>query len=550
MRLSGICTTALFALACGTSRPAPTLQRTTQAVALRLPQLLPARGAAPPALPTEVCDVRVAKARAGSPLPGTPRLDKVRGEMLARAKGEPVVFVRPPEWPATPRKEIQGYRNALARSRFPWDTVDQFVEHLRHDPQVARQVLLRDGYLYAESADLAWSLWKSVELRHLFDEPELVIERGRDTLRVTRRGRDYFYADGAGAGKPARLWLFDRVRVGDAEVTEPLHRDLRSVQHELHFDRIQIEHITSSHIVATASYEGIPVTTLLSSSGAKVKFECEVIPDARRAELELARERAKVRADALAVVRSVIRDQVLEELPFDEPKNEWGQQDGHLKSRWKTAYLAGEDRYLFNFQSYPVFSADGKPAPPQVCIDFITETLERSAGTWWRNRGDRREKRVGRLSLDELISGDRRQVPSFVAFARAHPDWFEVYSVPSHLRLPYLFKKRFYRFIQAHRDKLQPADVVVIRGPAPWDHYNVPHYHTFFVYERDPVTAVPILLAGNAGKPRIQSWESVMSRTPQRKIETIIRPRMSWLASVVRHDRSTLDSAPPPLAFD
>jgi hypothetical protein len=75
--------------------------------------------------------------------------------------------------------------------------------------------------------------------------------------------------------------------------------------------------------------------------------------------------------------------------------------------------------------------------------------------------------------------------------------------------------------------------VVVIRGFAPWDHYNVPHYHTFFVYETDPVSGMPILLIGNAGKPRLQSWEPVMARTPQRKIEHVIRPRLDWLTTVI-----------------
>ena len=370
-------------------------------------------------------------------------------------------------------------------------------------------------------------------------------------LRVDKRGGEYVYADGIDRGKKARLLLFDRVRVAGQPRGPILHRDVRSAAHELLFDRMSVLHSTRDHLLTQVHYGDVPATILFKSHGASLEAVCETFDEKHKDALQAARGKAHVRARVLAAIRRVILEQVEEQLPFDEPKREWGQQDGHLKRHWKSAYLKGEDSYVFNYDQYPVFSEQGKPAPPQVCIDFITETFERSSGTWWQPKHKKRERTRGGISFDELTDTDRRQVPTFVAYAQKKPEWFEVYTVPMRQRLPYLFKKRFYRFVEKERGRLQPGDIVVIRGLAPWDHYNTPHYHTFFVYERDPVTAMPILLAGNAGKPRIQSWEPVMGRTPHRKIETVVRPRLSWLADAVREQSvGTAAYEAPPLTTE
>jgi hypothetical protein len=497
------------------------------------------------------CDARIAAVRAEPGLPGTPKLDQQRAQIVARSKGEPVVFVEPPQWPKASRPEIEGYRRTLLKSRFPWDTVDYFIKQLAHAPQIARQVLLRDGYLYAETGDLSWSLWQSVELSHVFNEPKLVIERGAEELQVQKGDAGYVYASGVDGGKPARLLLFDRVRVAGEPKRRVLHRDVRSMAHLLAFDSMSVLHRSERHLLAEVRYDEVPVTVLFQSDGARLTPVCERFEKDDEAKLQTARAKARVRARVLAVMRNVILEQVREQLPFDEPKSEWGQQDGHLKRYWKSAYLSGEDSFVFNFDRYPVFSNDGKPTPPQVCIDFITETFERSAGNWWQPQGQPRARTAGALSFDELMESDRRQVPSFVAFAQERAEWFDVYDVPTSRRLPYLFKQRFYKFLHDKRARMQPGDIVVIRGLAPWDHFAHPHYHTFFVYERDPITAVPILLAGNAGKPRIQSWEAVMSRTPHRKIEHVVHPRLAWLDQVVQRDGvGNVVFRAPPLTAD
>ena len=76
---------------------------------------------------------------------------------------------------------------------------------------------------------------------------------------------------------------------------------------------------------------------------------------------------------------------------------------------------------------------------------------------------------------------------------------------------------------------LGPGDIIIIRGYAPWDYYQEQHTHTFFIYEADPVTGMPMLLAGNSGRPRIIGWDTEMLRAPLRSIRYRIRPNVEWL---------------------
>lgn len=477
-------------------------------------------------------------------LPGTPKLEKQRAETLARAKGEPVLFVRPPEWQRTPSPIVRGYRKALGESRFPWDTLRLIRDRFRFAPKVGREVLLRDGYLYADSPDLAWSLWDSVRLEHLFDEPALVIERGSVRLSVARDAqRGYVYSDGPDRGKAARLLLFDRVSLAGEPARAPLHLDTRSLAHELGFERLRVERLTSEGHLTSLRYEGKWVRTVLAADGPRLKRRCEIVEPAERAAIADARARAETRARVLAALRTAMLRAVEEELPFDEPKTEWGQQDGHLKHHWLRAYQKGEAHFAFQGDLYPVFRPDGQVAPPQVCIDFVTETLERASGTWWRGRGEPPGRDQGGLDFDGLIGQSRRQVTAFINYTKTHPEEFEHELLPTPKRLPYVFKREFYRHLAKEADRYAPGTIVIIRGYAPWDHYNVPHYHAFFVYEADPITGVPMLLAGNAGRPRVQSWEPVMSRAPQRNIEYRIAPKLEWLARLIP-DAGRSEAAP------
>ncbi len=105
---------------------------------------------------------------------------------------------------------------------------------------------------------------------------------------------------------------------------------------------------------------------------------------------------------------------------------------------------------------------------------------------------------------------------------------------------------RFFGDLYAKRASYRPGDVVVIYGLR--DDEKL-HYHSFFVYESDPVTGMPTLVASNAGRPRIRTWENEMQNAPRRSVFARIRPRLSWLEKHVRAPESVAASepqAPPP----
>jgi hypothetical protein len=231
----------------------------------------------------------------------------------------------------------------------------------------------------------------------------------------------------------------------------------------------------------------------------------------------------------LAAQRAVIQQQIDEDLPFDEPHTEYGQQDGKLRQEWTWAYRFGRTHFDFNDDRYRVFDWQGRPRVPQVCIDFITDTWERSSGSWYRPRGEQRSRVHGRLDLTGYGIDNVRSVESLVDFASRHPEWFEVRHLPEEERIPLIRRTDFYDYLFSHRDDFRPGDVVTILGLR--DDQKL-HYHSFFVYGADPVTGMPIMVAANAGRPRVRAWDVEMANAPLRSIKTRIRPRIEWLESV------------------
>ena len=74
--------------------------------------------------------------------------------------------------------------------------------------------------------------------------------------------------------------------------------------------------------------------------------------------------------------------------------------------------------------------------------------------------------------------------------------------------------------------------MVLVGGHVPWDSRRYVHYHSFWVYVSDPVTAMPLLIAGNPGHPRIVPLGFEMDRTPRRSVYFRVRPRTSFLAEI------------------
>ncbi len=148
-------------------------------------------------------------------LPGAPKFEAARALIFGHAKAEPVLFVKAPEYAPSSDVAVRRYRRSIERASYPWDVVRSIVPRFLDHPEHGRQVLLRDGYLYAETPELAFALVDHVRAQHLFASEHIFIQRGELTLSAAR-GSDgkYRYTNGPEAGKTVRLLLLDRVGAG------------------------------------------------------------------------------------------------------------------------------------------------------------------------------------------------------------------------------------------------------------------------------------------------------------------------------------------------
>ncbi len=437
------------------------------------------------------------------------------------------------------------YREQLDKSPSPGWSLHLLYKYLHNRPEIARGVLLREGYLYSDNPDLAAALVDAVELHDLYREPELRIQRGSVVLTAKKgAGIWYQYADGPERGRRAHILLFDRVWPAGQEPSAPLHLDLRPLAAERGFERMRVQRITEKHLVAELRYGGNWVPALLDVKGTSVSLACEAVPQKLAARVTAARALALRRKRVLAKKRSAMVAMVEEALPFDEPITEEGQQDGNLRPAWKWAYTHGWDGYTFNDDYYRVFDNAGRPKVPQVCIDFITDTLERASGTWWGSQDSDRARKHGGVDFDSLGIENRRSVDVFIAFAKEHPAWFDVYELRDDERVRFFKRHEFFAHLADNADRYQPGDVVAIHGPRS-DGEN--HWHSFYIYDSDPVTGMPLLTASNAGRPRIRSWEGEMRAAPLRSIRARIRMRLEWLESVLGSDPAITLVGPAPL---
>lgn len=467
------------------------------------------------------------------PLAGAPSFEAKRAQILGRAKGEPSLLIRSPQASASLSPKAKRFREKLEQASAQAYELFRSYSSIVSSKPVARETLLTEGYLYADQPSLAFGLSHVVRLEHLFFENRLWIQRGSTLIEVERTKRDdgeYQYVE-VGTGDPPRratLRFLDRVASSRAELGEPLHRDLLPLRERLGFDSTSVRHISAEHLVLDAHYGALSVPTLVTNEDIVVQLRCEAIaPNIREELLRSRKERLQTRA-LRGQVKNAIDEQIDEALPFDEPRTEVGQEDGKLREAWHEAYFRRRTRYSYNGDNYYVFGAGGRPRVPQVCIDFIADTFERASGSWFAPRGQPPARTQGGIDFDQMDLGSRRRVADFVDFADRHPQWFDVWR-PEHW-VPLENRTRFYDFVSRHREQLQLGDVVVIYGLRD---DGEPHYHSFFVYETDPVSGMPIQLASNAVKPQVRSWEGEMHNAPKRSIRVRIRPRASWLASVL-----------------
>lgn len=547
---------AVCALLGACKSKAPSVTTTASAPELKSAPMV---SSPPPAVSEEAARIAVERAQAfghamalieaaaAEPsLPGNPVFEENRAAMVARAKSEPVYFVQTPQLGETVSDEVRALRQHLDKSEFGWRTLLDLRAVLKKNKQTARQVLLPDGYLYSETAQLGFALVSQVRPADLFDSKELWIQRGALTMRARQDLElGYVYVDGPEAGSRVRLLHLDRLSETE-RFAPPLHRDFRTLRGALHFEQATVKHVTATRIVAELRYGEHWVPSLLSSEGASLRLEAEAVDPSIADALSRTRDELRRRAVAVSVLRSAMRAMIEEGLPFDEPKTEIGQEDGKLRPEWLRAYNSGRSTFEYNEDRYDVFDTLGRPRVPQVCIDFMIDTFERAGGAWWLPRSAKvRQKTVGRLNLGDFSRSRLRQTTYLRELALERTDMFEVLDVPERERIELGYKDRFFAWLTRHVRDFQAGDMILIRGLTPWDEIDE-HTHSFFVYETDPLSGVPIAIAGNAGPANLWSWETEARRTPKRTVRTRIRPKLQWLETFI--DTSSLEPlVPPPL---
>jgi hypothetical protein len=494
------------------------------------PPTFTAAGAWLPASPAPAppCSEELARLRSRPAIP-LPELDPAaRGRLLAEVKATPVVFIREPRFDVNDAV-MAGFRRQLEASELPGRMLAKLRSRFRQHPELLRSVLLTEGYVYATTPALGTALSEGITPSDLFRDPEIVIERGAQRI-LARRGDDgrYLVTEGPDAGKPARTLLWDRVWAVGAEPGKPLHADARGLVDRLGADGLELERVTDAGIVASLRFGSERVTAALTAQAGRLEPVCLAATGSSTVVAEM-KGRAKRHGRVLARLRDVIHEQVAEDLPFDEPKTEFGQEDGRLRQEWRLAYRDGRTRYEFNGDRYAVFDRLGRPRVPQVCIDFVFDTFERLGGSWYGHESAPRTRTAGRVDFDTLEMENRRNVEEFLALAERRPDLFEVRQVPPEERVPLVRRDRFFDTLFERRAEYQPGDVVVILGLRDDDKY---HYHSFFVMDADPVTGMPTLVGANSGRPRVRALAVEMAPAPKRSLFARVRPRLEWLETL------------------
>jgi hypothetical protein len=486
---------------------------------------------ASPALPDPALTACLARAAAVEALPdepGAPAFDAHRPEFLGRARGEPMVFLREPR----PLPDAQLSSALLASRRafergHPGGRVVELKRRHKGAPASLRALALPEGYAYAPDPLDALAIVTELSLADLFAEPEIHLQRGAETRRLARttkqREVSYRYVDGPLAGRAADLLFGDRVAVDAADLAVPLHRDLRRLADVEGFDRARLRRRTGEALLADLRFGETWVPAVLEAHGAALEIGCLAVEPGARAALEQARRAGDARRRALLALHDVVAEELREALRFDRPEGEkTAEHDGELRPVWMSAYRQGRPSFEYLGTSYPVYDGDGHAWPPEVCVDFVLDSFERAAGTWFSGRGATPGRVRGRLDFDDTGIPNRHGVMAFGSFAASRPDLFESRRFTGAERVPFGERSRFFDFLAEHADEVRPGDVVAIHG---MKRDGRIHQHAILVEWADPITGFPHGLADQMKRPRRRTWEGIMAEAPLRSLYYRVRPR-------------------------
>ncbi|NUP08528.1 MAG: hypothetical protein HOW73_20965 [Polyangiaceae bacterium] len=444
-------------------------------------------------------------------------LETERELYLGRARGAVTLFVREP---------AASTATAKLEKEIPGTRVMRIAGRTKHDKPALRDTLLREGYVYATNPDDSFELDARIKLIDLFDEEHIVLERGEETFALERKKNRYetvyVYEDGPRKGKTAQVLFGDRLRKVDDPKLDPLHRDVLSFSHREGFDRMDIERVSNDAILAKLHYGETVAKVVVGAQGAKLSVECFAEPHDVRDAVTKELEKKQWRMRAEARMREVINEQLDEALPFDRPRDEKGpDRDGELRPYWLSAYKNRRPTFEADGQGYPVFLPDGRPQPPQVCVDFVLDTYERAAGSWYTRRDEAPNRPAGRLDISTWGIENRRGVLGFMKFAQSSPDYFDFRPFRDKERIPFANRREFFTFLRDHHAEFQAGDVLAIQGLKRDDRV---HQHAILLEYTDPLTGFPAGLADQMKVPRRRTWEGIMAEAPKRSLLYRARP--------------------------
>ena len=462
-----------------------------------------------------------------------PQSSQVRAETLGRARATPVYFAEVPPASGELPKRFDGLAQRLNDLADPAAEILGFLKATRDNLGARRALFLRDGYLFAETPILALRMTQTLRLDHLFNQPELQVERGVESFKVIRDKGRYYQIDQDGERRDATLLLNDRI-LEPGETRAPLHLDFADLRHELGFRSLEVLRSTQRGLWVRFVYGGDPhaetliVEGAVRRAGTRAELECELIPAEKEAKLAEIRQLEQSWYRSFVPLKEAIGQIVELRLPFDEPRTEYGQEDGKLRRAFREAYDRGREVYEYNDDRYYVFDSNGRVRLPEVCIDFVSDAFDWATGGSWAPRGQKRLHVRGALNLPSLPIENSRSIESLLAFARTTPDWFQVRDWAPSERTSFRDRSRFFEGVRSRAEFLRLGDVVFINGLRDDERY---HYHSFFIYDLDPMTGVPTLLAANAGPPQMRTWEGEMAGAPRRFVVARLRVRSSVLES-------------------
>jgi hypothetical protein len=464
-------------------------------------------------------------------LSGAPAFDANRREILGRARGEPLVLMREPQAKADGElaPAVLASRRAFFEKGRPGSRVADLARKHRRDPRALRDLVLREGYVYSSNPHDALGLVTALTVPDLFDEPEAWMARAgwvHAMRRETRRNEVvYRFVDGPEAGRAADLLFGDRVALRKEDLSAPLHRDMTALADDLGFDRARITHRTEGAVLADLRFGGRWAKAVLEASApdhATLRFSCFAEDAKVREEVRAFREADAPRRRALAKLHDVVTDQVRAGLRFDRPEGEpTADRDGQLRPHWATAYFQSRTSFEFEGTTLPVFDSKGNVWPPQVCVDFILDTFERTSGTWYSPQGAKPARVKGKLDFNDIGIPNRRAVLAFADFAETEPDLFEVRRFKGAERIQFGERSRFFAYLEENADEVRMGDVVAIHGLKKDERI---HQHAILVERTDPLTGFPYGLADQMKRPRRRTWEGIMAEAPKRSLLYRVRP--------------------------